>query len=214
MITFKKTSTASELLISKRLNRLTIWWCLSVFALSLALPLASPDYLLANPGVESPPPDLAKTQPHNPVVDKVLRGVRNALPDARYNIQVYDLDGEILLRGDVSTEDERLKMASVANDVTSKRVRNELKVRAPMSDDEVAAKVMGALRRDYPGVAERVAVSVRDGVAYLSGDMKNHREVDEVLATALMVDGVRDIGSDMTLNGRPYRSGIIAKKRS
>jgi hypothetical protein len=44
--------------------------------------------------------------------------------------------------------------------------------------------------------------------------MKNHREVDEVLATALMVDGVRDIGSDMTLNGRPYRSGIIAKKRS
>jgi osmotically-inducible protein OsmY len=83
----------------------------------------------------------------------------------------------------------------------------------PVTDDEIALRVSDALSRDYPGVADRVTVSVRDGVAYLAGDLRNHREVDEILATALMVDGVKDIKSDVTLKGRPYRSGVVAGRR-
>jgi osmotically-inducible protein OsmY len=186
---------------------------LRIAAFTMTLSILSPDYLIADPGVASPHRGPSQPQAYNRVVDRVLRGIRRELPDARYNIQVYDLDEVILLQGEVSSEAEKVKMASVARDVTSRRVRNELKVRVPVTDDEIALRVSDALSRDYPGVADRVTVSVRDGVAYLAGDLRNHREVDEILATALMVDGVKDIKSDVTLKGRPYRSGVVAGRR-
>lgn len=218
---FKKITTSTELLgIDSRgrnnysgISSKKKCSYLSIAACTIILSFLSSNSLIADPGVASPQRDLSQPQAYNRVVDQVLRGIRRELPDAKYNIQVYDLDEVILLQGEVSSEAERVKMASVAKDVTSRRVRNELKVRAPVTDDEIASRVRDALSRDYPGVADRVTVSVRGGIAYLAGDLRNHREVDEILATALMVDGVKDIGSEITLNGRPYRSGVVARRR-
>jgi osmotically-inducible protein OsmY len=47
-------------------------------------------------------------------------------------------------------------------------------------------------------------VEVREGVVHLSGDLRSHRDVDAVLATTLMQQGVKDIESDLTVGGRPY----------
>jgi len=47
-------------------------------------------------------------------------------------------------------------------------------------------------------------VSVQNGVATVEGKLSNRRQVDEVLAAALNIDGVRDVRSEITINGRPY----------
>jgi osmotically-inducible protein OsmY len=47
-------------------------------------------------------------------------------------------------------------------------------------------------------------VTVRDGVATVEGKLANHRQVDEVLASILDVEGVTDVRSQITINGRPY----------
>jgi osmotically-inducible protein OsmY len=157
----------------------------------------------ANPGMgdEARPREV---QSYNRVVDSVLREIRSKVSDAHYNITVTDLGDAVLLQGDVDSERARNEMVAAANVAASKRVRDELRVRPGPSDGQIAERVRGALRQDYPQLADRVQVDVRNGVAYLSGDLRNHREVDELLATTLMVEGVRDINSDLTLGGRPY----------
>jgi hypothetical protein len=44
--------------------------------------------------------------------------------------------------------------------------------------------------------------------------MADHWDVDKVLAAVLMVNGVRDVDSKITINGAPYSSGgMIARKK-
>lgn len=158
---------------------------------------------LADPGLveESRPREI---QSYNRVVDQVLRQIRGKVRDARYDITVTDLGDAVLLQGDVDSERTRSEMVAAAHVAASKRVRDELRIRPGPSDGQIAEHVRGALRQDFPHLADRVQVDVRNGVAYLTGDLRNHREVDELLATTLMVEGVKDINSDLTLGGRPY----------
>jgi osmotically-inducible protein OsmY len=157
----------------------------------------------ANPGLAEEARVQAVPQ-YNRVVDQVLRSIRREIPNARYSIQVTDLGNTILLQGQVDSENTRREMVRVAHAAASQPVRDELRVRPAPSDSQIAERVRGALRQDYPQLADRVQVEVRNGVAYLSGNLGNHREVDELLSTALMVEGVTDIKSDLTLAGRPY----------
>lgn len=156
---------------------------------------------------------IRQVQPYNRVVDQVLRSIRGEIPNARYNIKVTDLGDSVLLEGEVDSEGTRREMARVAHAAASKPVRDELRVRPAPSDSQIAERVRGALQQDYPQLANRVQVEVRNGVAYLSGDLGNHREVDELLSTALMVEGVTDIKSDITLAGRPYATRRVKARK-
>lgn len=156
----------------------------------------------ANPGLEGA--RSVQVQPYNRGVDQVLRGIRSRVRDAKYTIKVTDLGDFILLEGDVDSERSRGEVVAAARASTPRRIRDELRIRATPSDAQIADHLREALRFNHPRIADRVSVEVRSGVAYLSGDLKNHREVDELLSTALMVDGVADVKSDITLAGRPY----------
>jgi osmotically-inducible protein OsmY len=154
-----------------------------------------------------------EVQPYNRSVDHVLREIRRQVRDARYNIRVTDLDDAVLLEGEVDSENTRREMVRVTHAAASKPVRDELRVRPAPSDSQIAERVKGALRQDYPQLADRVQVEVRNGVAYLSGNLGSHREVDELLSTALMVEGVTDIKSDITLAGRPYATQRLKARK-
>jgi osmotically-inducible protein OsmY len=158
---------------------------------------------VANPGLEEHSRS-ADARTYNREVDTVLREIKGKVRDARYNIKVTDRGDNMLLEGDVDSERAREQIVAVASSATAKRIANELRVRPGPSDSQIAEHVRGALRKDYPQLADRIQVEVRNGVAYLSGNLRNHREVDELLSTALMVEGVTDIRSDITLGGRPY----------
>jgi len=148
-------------------------------------------------------------QPYNRVVDSVLRAIRTQALDARYDIKVTDLGEVVLLEGEVDSGRSKEQLIEAASSTSGKRVRDELRIRQAPSDTQIAENVRSALRSDCPQLASRINVDVRGGVALLSGDLRNHREVDDLLATALMVEGVRDIKSDITLGGRPYATRRI-----
>jgi osmotically-inducible protein OsmY len=117
---------------------------------------------------------------------------------------VTDFDDSILLEGDVDSEKTRQQIVSVASSTASKRVSDELRIRPTLSDEQIAERVKMALARDYPSIAKKVQVEVKDGTARLAGDLRNHREIDELLSTTLMVEGVKDVKSDLTIAGRAY----------
>ena len=152
-------------------------------------------------------------QPYNRPVDQVLREIQKGVRDARYSIKVTDFDDAILLEGEVDSDKTRQEMVRVAHGAAAKPVRDELRIRPALSDSRIAERVRGALQQDYPQLASRVQVEVRNGVAYLSGNLGSHREVDELLSTALMVEGVTDIKSNITLAGRPYSTRRLKARK-
>jgi len=181
----------------------------------IGLSLAAGD-VVANPGVTGDSHMHAAqepAQPYNRAVDQVIRAIRKQVPDAKFDITVTDLDNAVLLQGEVDSEQSRRSIVEVTHAASSKQVRDELRIRPAPADSQITEQVKDALRRDYPQLADRVQVEVRNGVAYLSGDLRNHREVDELLSTALMVEGVTDIKSDITLAGKPYVTQRMRAKR-
>jgi osmotically-inducible protein OsmY len=174
---------------------------LGALLMGVMLPLTA--RVEANPGAGSEPRPL-ESQRQSRTVDNVLREVKKQVRDARYSIRVTDLDDSLLLEGDVDSEKTRQRIVSVASSAASKRVSDELRIRPTLSDEQIAERVRMALARDYPSVAKKVQVEVKDGTAHLAGDLRNHREVDELLSTTLMVEGVKDLKSHLTIAGRAY----------
>jgi osmotically-inducible protein OsmY len=144
------------------------------------------------------------SQRSSQVVDSVLREIKQQARGAKYSVKVSDLGESLLLEGEVDSERGRDQIVAAASSVAGKRVSDQLRIRPTLSDDQIAERVKMALERDYPDVAKRVHLDVKDGVVHLSGDLRNHREIDELLSTTLMVEGVRDLKSDITIAGRAY----------
>lgn len=165
--------------------------------------LALPAVCRANPGVMVEP----QREPRgttDPTVERVRSAILREVSDSRYEVRIYNLPDYVLLQGEVDSNAARERIITVARGASAKAVRDEMRIRPAPADDQIAASVRSALAAEYPGLAARVTVDVRDGVAYLSGDVSNHRQVDELLATTLMIQGVKDVRSDITLQGRPY----------
>lgn len=140
----------------------------------------------------------------DPVVERVRGAIPREAPNAHYNIKIQNFSDYVLLQGEVDSQTSRERIVSAARTAAAKPVRDELRIRPAPADDQVAAALRAALEAEYPSLASRVKVDVREGVAHFSGDLSNHREVDELLSTALMINGVKDVRSDITLKGRPY----------
>jgi osmotically-inducible protein OsmY len=166
----------------------------------------APGVGLADPGAVGE----SRQQPSgfvDPVVERIRMALQREVSDGRFTVTIFDTREAVWLRGEVDSEETRRRLVSVAGRVSGKPVRDEMRLRPALTDDQIASALRSALSQDYPQLAERIQVEVRGGIAYLSGDLRNHREVDELLSTALMINGVRDIESDITLGGRPYGSG-------
>lgn len=178
-------------------------WRVPALAVGLVLVMGSGSPVMANPGVVSDGQarEMAST---DPVVDRVHRAIRKELRDSVYSVKILNAPDVVILQGEVDTEETRQRAVSIAHASSGKRVRDEMRLRPALTDEQIATEVRSALSREYPEIASRIQVDVRGGVAHLSGDLRNHREVDELLATTLMVAGVKDIRSDITLGGRSY----------
>jgi osmotically-inducible protein OsmY len=174
--------------------------------------LALPTVCRANPGVMVEPQS-GPRKAVDPVVERVRSAILREVSDSRYDLRIYNLHEYVLLQGEVDSHGTRERIVAVARGASAKAVRDEMRIRPAPADDQIAASVRSALAAEYPGLAARVTVDVRDGVAYLSGDVSNHREVDELLATTLMIQGVKDVRSDITLQGRPYAHRHLRMRR-
>lgn len=137
---------------------------------------------------------------------QLARRVRDALIRApvrdKYALRVRADEATVTISGEVKSESDRdtlEKTARLTPGVTE--VVNELTVKENGNDAELARRVEAALMRDVPDLSQGVRVSVNNGVVTLSGEKRSHREIDHLLSIVLMVDGVRDIRSELVLHG-------------
>lgn len=119
------------------------------------------------------------------------------------------VDGVVTLRGVVSTEFER----RVAEDITRRikgvrDVANELRVvpPRPRSDEKIASDVCAALSRDVWLDERRVAVRVREGVVYLSGNVETYPAKSHAEGDAWSVEGVVDVVDDIAVEHNTTRT--------
>ncbi|MCB0339458.1 MAG: BON domain-containing protein [Bdellovibrionales bacterium] len=139
------------------------------------------------------------------------------------DIRNYDVDievraGYVTLRGSTGTPEERSLVEKIALETEGvEGVENYLTIKAPQkvsevivtptqlpTENEILARAQESLRRELGSSSNLVKLKIDSGTLIAEGSLASFRDVDRVLANLLMVDGVRDIQSDLTVRGEPY----------
>jgi osmotically-inducible protein OsmY len=152
---------------------------------------------------------------HSPQVsrsEEIIRmeeAFRRDVPKGRYNVTVVTEPDRVVLRGTADSQETRERLVNSATSVAKRTVSDQMIVQnvspgVHVSDSELERTIQRVLREEYPLLIKELHVTVRNGVATIEGKLANHRQVDQVLGTLLDVDGVTDIKSEITINGRLY----------
>ncbi len=155
----------------------------------------------------------SERQPHrNEEIVRMEEAFRRDVPHGRYNVSVFTEPDRVILRGTVDSQATRERIVSSAASVAKRTISDQLIVQGVssgtgMPDATIQEAIHRALTKEYPQLMRELQVTVRDGVATVEGKLANHRQVDEVLASILDVEGVTDVRSQITINGRPYSRG-------
>jgi osmotically-inducible protein OsmY len=163
----------------------------------------------ADPGGERSSAELGAAAEARTIDEALHRQVR----DGWYKLSILPAADEVVLEGQVDNDHTREEVLSVARSVSRKPVRDQMRLKPARADTEIQSAIKRALEAEYPTLAKSLDVSVAGGVARLTGSLRNHREIDEVLSTTMMQEGVRGVESDITINGRPYATPRRGAKR-
>lgn len=149
-----------------------------------------------------------RREPQRLAITHETQMIREAIATASivgwYSISFVSLPEGVLLQGLVDSSDTGNELYRVVRDVTGRRVVNQLKLRPRLQDGIVQQRLLETLEMSYPEISRHIDVSVSGGIAHLWGDLGSRRQVDTLLATVLMVEGVRDIKSHISVGGNPY----------
>ena len=152
---------------------------------------------------------------HTPRTDEdIVKAVRDTF---RYDPRVLSFeplvqsrDGVVTLAGTVSNLRAKQEAERDARNVVGVwDVHNLLKVRPrqPQPDDDVRRRIVGALGRSpYVGHHE-FQVEVRNGKAWLAGEVHDHFEQEHAADVAAGVGGVLEVDSRVVVPGGPAHSG-------
>jgi osmotically-inducible protein OsmY len=115
-----------------------------------------------------------------------------------YGIDV-DVDGsKVTLCGAVDIASQRDAAERIALGVPGvSEVRNRLKVWLAVSAEDVAERVMDAIRVDAIVGADGITVTVRDNVVTLSGSVRSGEDRDAAVAAAARVPGVAGVRDEV-----------------
>lgn len=113
-----------------------------------------------------------------------------------YDLEVSSLDGAITLNGSVANERDRSAVLKAAQGVTGvESVKDELRLRAAPSDDQITGAVLAALRKEPSIEVEELSITTHQGVVRVEGKQADHRKRDLILSIVINVPGVHDIQS-------------------
>ena len=135
-----------------------------------------------------------------------------------YRVHFFNEAGKITIQGEAASEQVRRDLETVVAAIDCvTQVDNQIRItplegfqrvivrsKTILSDDAIAEAVRTALQREGLGTRDTIQVSVRNGVVMFKGSQPSFEEIDRILALGLMVDGVRDIRSEMTVQGKEY----------
>lgn len=131
----------------------------------------------------------------------------SASPDLRdYRLQVVTIEDVVTLRGEVSRDSERRAAEDIARATPGvARVRNEILI-APSarSDYQLSRDVREALERQTSLDLRRVEITTNNSVVTLRGLQNSNREIDQLVASARMVPGVREVRNELNITSGTY----------
>lgn len=128
-----------------------------------------------------------------------------ALYDPRvnsFNLDITVVDGIANLKGNVDNQKARLAAEALARSTVGvKAVNNMITVRppAPVADDILEQRIIGALALNPITDSYEIAVNVKNGEAQLSGMVDTQYERAEALDVASRVVGVTQLDNDLTV---------------
>jgi len=150
----------------------------------------------------------------SPLAQRVMASVHEQLSNVWYQIGVQDSGDTLEVTGMVDTEGTREQILEIARRASAKNVLDHLVLRPLPDDSELKTMISQVIERDFPLLAPKILVAVDKGNVLLTGDLKDHWDIDGVLANVVMVDGVRNVDSKITINGAPYHSeGAISSRK-
>lgn len=135
---------------------------------------------------------------------QIAREIRDQI-EADHSIGGYSIDilpsGETLaLVGTVAQERDRGIIEQIARKAAGVvTVDNRLTAAPAESDEVVELNVRTALKNAGDVDLTGLGIAANGGLVTFTGARNNHRDIDRILGVALMVPGVREIKSNMTI---------------
>jgi osmotically-inducible protein OsmY len=139
----------------------------------------------------------------------IFQKLEDELIGAQYLVSIVDRGGDVVVQGSTDSIVTKGRILEIIKSVvgTQARVVDEIKQSPSPSDRWISDQVSSELRKRFPSWSDKVSVTaVRNGVVTLAGTLGDHWEIDSVLAAVVMVPGVKDLNSTITINGQPYSS--------
>jgi len=150
--------------------------------------------------------------PRDSEVARLQDAFRKEVPHGRYNIAVNTHPNKVVLRGTVDSVETKEKIVQVASSVSKRSIEDELVVTPPKTDAQIEESIRRALNEEYPRIMKGLEVTVKNGNVVIDGTAASRVEVDKVLAAILNIEGVRDIESRVSVNGRDYTAKHESKE--
>ena len=141
--------------------------------------------------------------------EEIAHGIQSSVaahPDiSDYSLRVNVRGSHVTLGGTTKNALQSRMIESVAFQTPGvSDVTNEIVVEPGPSDLEIKEAIFRELELDGSLFIDLLSVQVENGVVKLSGSMPERDAVDSILSHALNTPGVKDIKSNMTINGDPY----------
>ena len=144
----------------------------------------------------------------------IFQKLEDELIGAQYLVSIVDRSGDVVVQGSVDSLLTKGRIIEVVKAVvgSNARVVDEVKLAAAPSDRWISDQVTSEIKKRFPSWSDKVSVrGVSKGIVTLAGALGDHWDVDSVLASVVMVPGVKDLRSEITINGEPYSSGGIRR---
>jgi osmotically-inducible protein OsmY len=119
-------------------------------------------------------------------------------------LQVFEIDGVVLVRGrtsDIAQADEAIRLAASLGYL---RVANLIHIVPGLADNAIEGFASRELKRDRTLEGCTFQVETRKGIVYLLGEVDRHEQKAYAVKLIRRIDGVRDVRSGLTLQSAPH----------
>lgn len=113
------------------------------------------------------------------------------------SVTFFCQDDTITVNGVVGSSADRIRLHdAIAASVPNAKIVMNAEIADRPSDDLLQRSLDIALAREGR-ISDNVTYFVKDGVAYFRGSVSHHTEIDAMLATANMIEGLKDVRSEV-----------------
>lgn len=137
-------------------------------------------------------------------VAQIKQALRDKVTEGRYVVTLENLPDTLVIRGTAENRPTKEQIHRVASSISRHTVLDYVEVRPFETDAAIKESIERMLESEYPRLIRDLDVRVADGIATIRGDAASRRDVDKVLSSVLMVRGVGDVRSELTVRRQPY----------